>query len=1022
MAEHQDGGLELDAARERARGYGGGGQTSPAEVVALSARGVEVAQQGHWQPGLAFADLAHAAAAGGHAADPGDGGFAQARLIAASNVLEVLHLALVDRGDIRLFLMAQGVADEALGSPAAHTFPELRGLLVMRIAGVLLDAYTASKTPSNYEGDFHAWIARALQAGDPALGELASQPLGAAGRPDPERPAVRWPEPLDALANAERLFRVALELVRPEHRGHVLKGIVDALEWQGMLGGQEDPDELRAVAERALLELAPDDMQARLSVVATLRRLGHVPEGADPIARLEEDWKGYLAETSEAVVWDAADQAAQILQHSDPVRGLALLVRKRELSEAWSDDRRRGLHHQLEATLFANAYGVSVRDAGVGPQLEAAAQRALSASRAADSPAAARDAAAALVGIMLASTRSDGEALGLGLVDALFGLDDSLWAVHKEAAVWLVASLLLGEGANRANSGDFDTAAQLYPRAADMFRQLGLSAAMVQSVDNLHDVVDAGTTKLDELTVWLTTASLAMEIVAPSGAPLAVQRLGTSLLAAQVAGGTSSVVVQLLFQVIAGRRFAAMLAAGTRDFRLTDRVRELLEREAEAEAALPAGSDVLRPAPFDAAFGDDDYVTAWIDEYETGPSETPADRVAGLQRVVERKLAASLVPSELPPVVSLEDITRALDERTALVQLLDGAWTDGSAATYQLLLTRDMERMAVGGEQMPYSAVEAEWRGRRVTMPPSGFYVGSLRKEVQADSTPLDVSGEGERLLASAGHRYLRVVEEALADLEAAGIERLVVVPYGASRFAPLHLAPVGGRLVADRFTVSYLLNVGQLGVEPAAGSRREGAGVFALSYAGQPGLPPLADSADEARVIAEACGTEPILDEEATEPAFAHALQSRRYVHLRAHGRLYPEAPSFHTVFLHPSEGYDGRMRAYEVLPLDLTGLELVTLGACETALGRVDRFDNPRGLPAALLLAGARAVIGTLWPVLASASTAFFTSLYGKLRDGAAVGDAFAAAQRETRQAYPGYRDWGAFYLVGGLGGGPV
>lgn len=189
-------------------------------------------------------------------------------------------------------------------------------------------------------------------------------------------------------------------------------------------------------------------------------------------------------------------------------------------------------------------------------------------------------------------------------------------------------------------------------------------------------------------------------------------------------------------------------------------------------------------------------------------------------------------------------------------------------------------------------------------------------------------------------------------------------------------------------------------------------------SYQDQPHLPRLDDSADETTAIARVCGTTPLLDANATEAAFIRALQTARFVHLRAHGRLYVDAPSFHTVFLHPGDGDDGRLRAYEILRLDLTGLELVTLGACETALGRVDRSDNPRGLPAALLLAGARSVIGTLWPVLAGASTFFFTQLYRSLvGEDVDVTTAFAAAQQATRREFPQYRDWGAFYLIGGL-----
>ena len=130
-------------------------------------------------------------------------------------------------------------------------------------------------------------------------------------------------------------------------------------------------------------------------------------------------------------------------------------------------------------------------------------------------------------------------------------------------------------------------------------------------------------------------------------------------------------------------------------------------------------------------------------------------------------------------------------------------------------------------------------------------------------------------------------------------------------------------------------------------------------------------------------------------------------------------DAPMFQTVFLSPGDENDGRLLAYEVASLDLRGLELVTLGACETSLGRVDVSDNIRGLPAAFLTAGANAVVGTLWEVTDTACAAFFAALYRSLtQEGATIMEAFRTAQRKTRDQYPEYRDWGAFYLTGGYG----
>jgi CHAT domain-containing protein len=137
--------------------------------------------------------------------------------------------------------------------------------------------------------------------------------------------------------------------------------------------------------------------------------------------------------------------------------------------------------------------------------------------------------------------------------------------------------------------------------------------------------------------------------------------------------------------------------------------------------------------------------------------------------------------------------------------------------------------------------------------------------------------------------------------------------------------------------------------------------------------------------------------------------------VHIATHGRHQVAAPAFQCLFVAPDDGRDAEVAAYQLLDLDLSGLELVTLSACETGLGRFDRSDNLRGIPASLLLRGAAALVATLWPVETEVSEAFFTRLYTHIGDDDGPLEAFFAAQRECRQHFPQYRDWGAFQYLG-------
>lgn len=1012
VSEVRAGLISVEAALERAREHGAAGKVTPEQLTGMAAAALEAARGNAHLQALPIAEIGCEAARSAHKAHPDDREFAEAWSFCGANLVEVLHyVLLLEGGNVRLYLRAKEVGEEAMADAAAMGLARLESLLALRMGTLVLDCYTANRSPSNYRGQFDAWVAQAKYAEDPAMAWLVS---GQGGEYDPPE----WPEPLDALAEAERLLRLALPQGGPKTRGEALKALSQTLEWKGALGGESDEEELRAVSEQALEELGADD-ERRLSVINTLKRVGALPEeDTEILRRMEEEWPQFLADASPYVAWDAVTQALQLLE-DEPERALRLLRRQREIPDAWEEANLRSRHFEQELRLFAHAYAPALA-ASAWDDVDGALAASREMAAKVDSPGRAREAAAALIASMLGAANRDREADALPQMEVLQQLDASLWQELEPALRYLVANLFRGEGVNRMRAGDFDAAGAWYLRSVDAFVATGMGTPLVQGIEYLDDVVLAGTSQLDELTAWLAANSLRLELLAPAGAPAALNRLAGHVLAAQLSGGTSSLVIQLLFQVAKGRRFAAMLTEGTRDFSLDPETLQMLEREAEAEAALPPGSDVLRPAPFDASLDDDHLITAWVNEYEKAPSESPEDRVANVQRAVERRLSSILVPAQLPPVVSLDAIKARLDEETALLQLFEGPGAGGNLTTFQFLVAPGFERVMGGVEEMPHGAVGVSWRGRSVTMPPSGFYVGDVRRDFQADPGPLDLSPEAEAALPGLAERYLRVVEESADQLREQGVKRLLIAPHGASRFLPIHLFGQPGRPLCDRFTVTYLSSIAQLTVEPPPRRRREGAAVFALSYADQPRLPRLDDSPAEAEAIAAACGTDASVDGAATESAFKAALQSRRYVHLRAHGRLYPDAPSFHTVFLHPADGEDGRLRAYEVLPLDLTGLELVTLGACETALGRVDQSDNPRGLPAALLLAGAQAVAGTLWPVFAEASTCFFTHLYETLMkdEESDVAGAFAAAQRATRERHPQYRDWGAFYLIGGAG----
>lgn len=265
-----------------------------------------------------------------------------------------------------------------------------------------------------------------------------------------------------------------------------------------------------------------------------------------------------------------------------------------------------------------------------------------------------------------------------------------------------------------------------------------------------------------------------------------------------------------------------------------------------------------------------------------------------------------------------------------------------------------------------------------------------------------------------------------LDRLRAKGKDHLCIWPHGPLHFMPFHLYMAGDEPIASHWTVTTIPSLDSLSV----GQRwpRRPRRTLVVGYGGgldQIGL--LTDSPLEdvdpvlrqhAIEIAARAGTEALVGRAATRARLLAGLGNADVIHIAAHGSHEPDAPWFDCLYLCPDEeaGDDGRVFAYDFLATDLRGVRLITLAACESALGRFDLNDNLRGLPAGFLLAGAQAVVGCLWPVRPEPATMFFSHLHRVLAEGAEPLPAFRAAQLEARQLFPKFRDWGAFSFRAG------
>ena len=83
----------------------------------------------------------------------------------------------------------------------------------------------------------------------------------------------------------------------------------------------------------------------------------------------------------------------------------------------------------------------------------------------------------------------------------------------------------------------------------------------------------------------------------------------------------------------------------------------------------------------------------------------------------------------------------------------------------------------------------------------------------------------------------------------------------------------------------------------------------------------------------------------------------------------------------LHQEPAYDGRLSVREIRRGWELKAELVTLSACETALGREDGGEGFVGFTQALLISGSRSVCLSLWKVDDTATSLLMRRFYENL-----------------------------------------
>ncbi|WP_339711366.1 CHAT domain-containing protein [uncultured Kriegella sp.] len=287
------------------------------------------------------------------------------------------------------------------------------------------------------------------------------------------------------------------------------------------------------------------------------------------------------------------------------------------------------------------------------------------------------------------------------------------------------------------------------------------------------------------------------------------------------------------------------------------------------------------------------------------------------------------------------------------------------------------------------------------------------------------ISGSEEKIAVLGGRLFDKILKEPLKDFKASD---LTIIPDGELHYLPFDLLRENGSYLLKTKRIGYGNSVASLsGLNEKKSTQKNKVLAFAPSFNDavvsktDRQFGKLLYNADEVAKIGTYYNTQTVIDEKATLANFLTKTSNFNIFHMATHASANDEYPDYsYLAFSQGKDSSESNILYIKDLYNTTLGADMVTLSACQTGIGKLQKGQGMLSLSKGFYYAGAKSLVNTLWKINDKSSAKLMGYFYEGLSNGLGKSEAlrkaklkYLASTDDDLLKHPYY--WAAFVVSG-------